>query len=372
MTIELLNLYLGESDLPKSCIHLDLGSLSLRVYSDYTSLAAQMPRGSRRVETHSWTKDGLNASIKILDPKPGDWISTASLEITDAEAESKLLYAPERDGGILDLCHLLSFITGRLVVTNDLLRPNYTPQQVAPALCVDVETLAAMKQAWHRRSELLRRSPLLPAFLNYIEHIRADGLETRGFHLHAALNVVLDCLSPPQEHEISDEERKQIKNQITELLESRTELSPNQRQSLDNRMRGTIDARGNLHQQTVDLLKSLGVLHDDPSDQELRRVRFINQLRNRLVHRGQLPNLPDLSTEQSIEYCVCIIGGVLPSLISMALGRELGFNASGVGSLSQDPHDLMEFFLHGRWRGYEIETCNFDSWFRDTSQSHLW
>jgi hypothetical protein len=136
MTIELLNLYLGESDLPKSCIHLDLGSLSLRVYSDYTSLAAQMPRGSRRVETHSWTKDGLNASIKILDPKPGDWISTASLEITDAEAESKLLYAPERDGGILDLCHLLSFITGRLVVTNDLLRPNYTPQQVAPALCV--------------------------------------------------------------------------------------------------------------------------------------------------------------------------------------------------------------------------------------------
>ena len=103
----------------------------------------------------------------------------------------------------------------------------------------------------------------------------------------------------------------------------------------------------------------------------MRRVGFINRLRNALVHQGSVPELKGLQVDQSLEYAVNIVGGVVPEIVGLILSQELGFTSQGLGSLSQYTDDLKSFFTNGTWRGYHIETADFEAWFRDTSRSEL-
>jgi hypothetical protein len=75
-----------------------------------------------------------------------------------------------------------------------------------------------------------------------------------------------------------------------------------------------------------------------------------------------MPLLPGLDQDQSDRYTVAIVGGVVPEITQLALGRLLGLTEAGLGSYSQNPYDLQRFFMEGNWHGQPLELMDFEEW----------
>jgi hypothetical protein len=79
-------------------------------------------------------------------------------------------------------------------------------------------------------------------------------------------------------------------------------------------------------------------------------VRYLNTVRNRLTHSGELPLLKGLDQIQSDRFTVNIVWGVLQELNQLVLGTLSGFTIDGPGRQSQHLTDLQRFFADGLWR----------------------
>ena len=369
-TESLYGLFVGDKCPEPPFYEAYLDGIRVKLAADYEAAATRVPQNAQRVDALRWEAGrDLEVAVELRARKEGTWVATAIAEIERDGLESILLHEPSRDDGIWDLCQMLTFITGRVVTTQDHLHRNRPDLIVGSPLCIGAETLRALIIAWQKRRVLVDRG-LVWAFLNYTEALRSDTVQTRGFHMNAAMNVLVDALTTA-EHRIKKPMRTLLKQDLEAWLKERTDLDDDPRSMLIPRLNSAIDSPGGLNDRTIRLLQSYEVLTDRPTEGQLLRVGFINRLRNALVHRGTVPELKGLDANQSLEYAVNIVGGVVPEIVGLVLGQELGFTRNGLGSLSQYTDDLQAFFTNGSWRGYPIATTDFQSWVHDTSRSDL-
>jgi hypothetical protein len=115
----------------------------------------------------------------------------------------------------------------------------------------------------------------------------------------------------------------------------------------------------------VSLLLEFGIIVDNDKEQTFARVGYLNTVRNRLTHAGEMPLLKGLNQSQSDQYTVNIVCGVLQLLNQLALGKRFGFSPQGIGSLSQQTDSLRRFFVEGVWNSHPIELLDFQDWISD-------
>ncbi len=379
MDIDLYNLYLGPKRLPENLSRCKIGPFEVRLVNDYEVAVKGIFRPAYANVSWQWKRvdpqpPGLDPALAAgiaeqtvtqVDEVLGGWLVTAKATTSDPSSEKSLLArTPIDDGGIWDLCELLTFITGRRVLTHDLLA-RFDPNRAGEPVCVLPEAFLAARVAWEHRKTLADQG-LAYALLSHDSAIEYRFLQPKAAQYNTALNVIIDQWPLPKLPKVPKDVRVGLAKAIEDLVAGCGGLSDEQRKGYIALLRARVmDGPYSMLDRLTLLLRDLGVVLPSDSEPMMNRVRYLNSVRNRLTHSGEMPLLKDMTQEQSDRYTVNIVGGVLQELNQLALGKVLGFTTGGVGSLSQDTTDLRRFFVEGVWHNHPIELKDFHEWIED-------
>lgn len=346
-TVDLFNLYVGERRPDPPWSEYEIGGLTVRLTDDYDAKVPQLAKPARWVITEK--------EAKRLPPHKGTWQVTATVSWKDSKEKSFLLHEEpndeDNDGGLWDLCNLLTFLTGRRVVTTEYKR-RYSPDAYGDYAVADIETLKAASLAWQNRENLVSKN-LHTALLLYNEAnaaINTTILQVRAALYSTALNVILDKHEMTYQ-KVSKNIRKKIKEEISNVLnrfEQTEDLQPDQADRY-RRLLDRIDDGPTLTDKLFSLLQSFDIIDSPPTYNQEILVKRIGIVRNRLVHTGR-PKIEGLDDEQSKIHTIKIVTQVIPEIIRIVIGHNLGFRSGETGSHCQSKDNLIGFFSKGVFR----------------------
>ena len=348
-TVDLFNLYMGDSRPGPSWSESSIGCVKVRLSDDYNDKVSQLP------QPPMWTLN--ETGLQRSPAQEGTWQATATVSWKGAGEKSILLDKVADDGGLWDLCNLLTFLTGRNVATAEYCE-RVRPDGYGDYAVAQIETLRAAALAWQNRESLVSKN-LHFALLLYNQAMNTNILQLRAASYYTALDIVLG----QHEHEMEEYKkaskniRKKLKREISGVLKQTKGLEPDQVERYKNLLPDWINRGPTSLDKLFSLLQSLGIIDPSPTHEQEMRVRHINQVRNRLIHAGQTPKLEELKglegldDEQAKRYTFNIVAAVVPEIIRIVIGYHLGFRAGGLGSYCQIKDDTINFFQNGVFRG---------------------
>ena len=368
-TLDLFNLYMGESRPGPSWSEREIGCLTVRLADDYDVKVSKLSQPQRQIISE--------AGLQILPERKGTWQATATVSWDGPEEKSILLNETADDGGQWDLCHLLTFLTGRHVATAEY-RERFSPQGYGDYAVAQIDTLRATALAWQNRNCLVAKN-LHIALLLYNAAMNADLLQSRAALYCTALNIILDQHHRDQQRQ-SDQQRqrnqqkvnrrlkKKLKNAISDILAKTKELQPDQAEQYERMLHRQVNdgptLSFSLADKLVSLLQSLEIIDTPPTPDQKTRAQHIIEARNALTHTGRIPtripNLKGLNAEQSGNYTANIVAAVIPEIIRIVIGNHLGFRPGGTGSHCIIKDDVIDFFQNGVFRDMRfVEICEY-------------
>ena len=346
-TVDLFNLYVDERRPDPPWSEYEIGGLTVRLTDDYDDKVPQLAKPAKRVITEK--------EVKRFPPHKGTWQATATVSWKDTVEKSVLLDKECEDKGLWDLCNLLTFITGRSVVTAEY-KDRYRPDRYGDGYAaIPIETLKAASLAWQHRENLVSKN-LHTALVLYNEAMNVNLLQSRAALYLTALNIVLDSHKMNYQ-KVSNDIRDNLKNEISNVLncfEQTKDLQPNQAERYRRLLHAQLDRGPSLKDKLLSLLQSLDIVGSSPTPNEDRRIHDVDQVRNRLVHTGR-PRIEGLDDEQSKIHTIKIVTQVVSEIIRIVIGHHLGFISDGLGSYCQSKDNLINFFSKGVFRDQEFD-----------------
>jgi len=348
-----------------------VGPFKLDLAEGYVDAIAKLHRPDQLQVTLAGPINQLTRSVTRVDGSDGGWEVTAFATTNDQNQESSVLGRfPSQDGGVRDICEVLTFVTGRRVVLEQSFQ-FFTPNAKSEAACLPEETFAAATLAWTHRERFSRHGV---AYALLLENAAIDHrmMQVRAYLHNAVLNILVDkwpseeisALPTPAVMKLPKKMRSELADNVEATVVAFPSLPDEARSGYIPLLRAKVfQGPSSLHDAVLRLLQyDLGILPEKVDAPVVQRVQFMNRVRNYMTHSGQMPDLPGLSQEIADRYTAAIIGGVVPTINQLAIGRLFGFTTDTVGSLSQQPDDLQRFFLEGNWRGQPLELMSFEEW----------
>lgn len=348
-----------------------VGPFTLALADDYVEAVAKLHRPDQLKVSLAGPINRLTRSVARIEGSDGDWQVTAVASANDSNSESSVLgRLPWQDGGVRDLCEILTFLTGRRVVVEQALQ-FFTPNANSEAACLPEETFAAAALAWSHRQRFSSHG-LVYALLLENAAIDHRMMQVRAYLHNAVLNILVDkwpsdeiaFIPASAVTRLPKKVRKELADQVEATVTAFQGLPKEAKDGYVRLLRGKVfQGPSSLHDAVLRLLQyNLGILPEKVDGAVVQRVQFMNRVRNHMTHSGQMPDLPGLTQEVADRYTAAIVGGVVPSINQLAIGRLFGFTTETVGSRSQQPLDLQRFFLEGNWRGQPLELMGFEEW----------
>ena len=194
------------------------------------------------------------------------------------------------------MCSLLTFVTGRRVAVAEELE-RYSPHAIGDHACIPIESLWAAATAWSHRQEVVDQG-LTYALLLYNEAYGQGILQSIAALYNTALNGVLDR-SQLKTVDISLAAKNALKAAVQVAVESCEHVSKPDRAAMQNALCSRIEQglSSSLTDRLAALLEFLGIFEDIPqmtseiTGRVRQRIQFVNAVRNRLTHAGDLPKL---------------------------------------------------------------------------------
>jgi len=360
-SVLLYNLYVGEKRPQAPWDQAVFGDFLVRLLPDYEDRIKKLYRPEIRKVT--WLpEEGFRQVVSHHEGRPGDWEMTAEIVFKNHSRNetSLLLRDPSPDGGVWDVCTILSFLTGRTVLDKHPGK-RVNPERSVNRACTDIETLHAAALAFTNRRNLVETG-MEYSIIMLLEAMRYDSFQSIALLNNTAFNIILDKW-PITINDIDKDQKNELREAITSGVESTALLTLNQKKAANAILRGRIN-QGllSLSEKTETLLKVIGAIPKDCDENTIKRVMFLNKLRNHVVHTGRVPEIKGLDREISDHYAFIAAAQVIPGIVSAAIGYKLGFSQRGLGSLCLNLHEYTKFFTDGFWGDWDIENVNYDDW----------
>ena len=349
--IKLYNLHIGEQRPPEVFSNHSIGPFTVKVVDDYENRIKKLYKRPTK------TVDIFGITSPIYEPEsPGGWAVTAIAEYDEKSIGSEksiLCREDSSDGGLWDLCTILTFLTGRRVVTEKDHRERYDPTVYGEHSCLDRETLRAAAIAWNNRHNL-KSKKIVYSLLSLNEALSHDTVQVIAAFNNTALNIILDQ-EAAEKDKIDETIKTQLKDKIDEVIEKFDLLTPKQKEAYSALIGAKVDqGTDSLFEKLENLLLQYKIIKEPIEADVKDRIRYINSVRNKLTHAGKLPRLKGLTQEQSDNYSLNIISGIVPDLCRLIIGRHLGFTHHVI--------HFQKFFEKGIWNDWKLEEQSFDEY----------
>jgi hypothetical protein len=276
------------------------GAIRLKFPDDYNDRVGRLYTPLTLQQNMKLNANGMECSpVEIIPEKPMHQLDfTASIIIDDNYSEKSLFYMEEIDDkGVFDFTELLTFFTGRRVFIEDYKERYWRDVQYVnpwidmPKTC----TFGYFCEGWKNRKNISDKKMVI-ALLLFNAGIITNTVQTCLFHFVTAFNIIHDRFpyTSTEEQSFSDltaAQKSALKEKITNLLncEIGDEIIRN---SYNNKVLAQIDGglKGPI-EKIQGIIKELGVI--DNIDKGIsKRIKYVNQIRNRIVHAGEICSPP--------------------------------------------------------------------------------
>lgn len=358
--IELFNLDIGPSLAPSIRSQLEavkIGPFSIRFKDDYdqrrrllsehSQLVSHLEAGGGIIKVEEYTTRGQESR---------GWICTATVTHDGTPGVRSLLAeSPIDDFGLWDLCELLTLFTGRRV-TSSVYRERHGTAYAHVGRGMEIFYLAlhASAHAWPGRQNLVAYEMEM-AIPNHNQAV-SDMIQTQASHYTTALDIV--CAKYPSQSRgakasgrIDKQVKAALKTKVQEAVAASEGLSDDQRASFSRILSARVDqglSKGFVDK-LQDILTDFGAVDANPPEPVRERVRFIDTIRNAIVHSGRLPRPAEGETRhQRGQRVATIVYSVIPEINCQAFYRVMGLDDDARQWLKLDSPVLRQFFSDGR------------------------
>lgn len=356
MEVELLNFNHTYTNPEKFTI----GPFTINITKEHCSNLKKLPRS----KSFNYTFDENLNRVVIENPEVvGGWVETATAQIDEKELVQSLFF-PEVEGLniITDLCFLLTFLTGRRVTTEEYI-DNHNPSQSLDR-SVNIHNIIFWgDQCWNNL--IAKKGIDWAPFTNFTYAFESREFLGMSVYIFSTLNAIYEVWWKKKNMTyIKGSTKKNIKKNLRSFLTNSINLKL-KRKLLEILKDKEIDADivGDIEKQIIDkirpsaifklekFLRFLEVYPEKPSKEHSERLRYINVLRNRLFHSGNIPQIKGISPEQSWQIYGSMILLTL-SIIQFYFSSELlGIPDYRVDSAKKD---ITDYFQTGKFRGQDF------------------
>lgn len=358
--VELFNLDVGQTLAPTIRSQLEavkIGPFSIRFADDYDQKRRLLSEPGQLV-SNLMTSGGV---IEVEEystcgrQSPG-WVCTATVARDGTPGgQSVLAESPIDDFGLWDLCELLTLFTGRRVTSN-VYKERHGAAYVYVGRGMEIFYLAlhAAAAAWPGRANLVKHNMEM-AIPSHNQAV-SDMIQTQVSHYTTALDIA--CAKYPAKSrdataggKIDDAVKAALKAKVQEAVATFEGLTTDQRDSFNRVLGSRIDqglSKGFVDK-LQDILTDFGAIDANPPGPVKNRVRFIDTIRNQVIHSGRLPRPDEGETRHQLGQRVAtIVYSVFPEINCQAFYRVMGMNDATRERFKLDSPVLREFFTDGR------------------------
>ena len=123
---DIFNLDLGDEHPGRRSGEVRVGPFVVKLVDDYAARVREMPHRASRTDSYDSKTNQMTTSFQ--EASGAGWHVTATATLVGACEPSILTEPPTDDGGLWDLCVLLTFLTGRRVA----IREEFLPKNAKP------------------------------------------------------------------------------------------------------------------------------------------------------------------------------------------------------------------------------------------------
>jgi hypothetical protein len=330
-----------------------IGPFKIEITKQHCQNLSHLPKNESI--TFGYNEDYLPIVIKNSRIR-GGWIETAQVTINDNDISLSVLYPPNSGRkNTDDLLLLLSFISGRAVTSGidplfDFLNPEEHSDKV-----LHHGHFSRNSFNWNSL-KILREQGLAGQFYNLTMAYQNKDLVARAVYVNNALNVSYDKWHKQNPLKINKKISSDLSSTIRECLE---------KQKVDSETFRDINSRAT-HICSPSAIKKLkhflqGIyLYPKYDNKEMHeRLKWLNVVRNSMVHTGMLPKYYNLTDE--------ILGEATSSAIELVLRINQYFFGKMVLNLSDPYLDfikglILPYFHEGIFCGKQIFNEKYDEY----------
>ena len=320
----------------------------------------------KKLEKNASTQFTLDESFSPVviehDHKDGSFEVTGVIEVFD-DKKSYLYEDEEGVGYIDDIVLVLSFVTGRKVFRKRDFNRYSTKYYNGDHLSLNQHTFRQIKEENIRKiSEL----GLNVQFINTVQSYSVNDLFSLACYSSATLDVLSSSWSKrngyskyPNKNHIS-RIRKLVCEKISQSIITDAKnlfLKLLREEKTENEIYKDIDVRLSNNSSPSALYKlkklfiSLGIYPSNDSIGNQEKLRWLNTVRNSVVHRGDLPKHRTM-TKETLSDVVANITFLMLAIVQLYYSKEV-LKISDVRS-RQTEKSLKAYFMTGRFRGKDI------------------
>ncbi len=337
-----------------------IGPFTIEITKQHCQNLSRLPRNES--VTFGYNEDYLPSIIK----KPrirGGWIETAEAAINDKEVSPSVLY-PTNSGckNTDDLLIFLSFISGRAVTSdNDPLFDFLNPEEHSDKV-LHPGYFSHNNFNWNSL-KILREQGLAGQFYNLTMAYQKNDFVARAVYLNNALNVSYDkWLSQNPIKPINKKIRSDLRLTIIECL---------QKHKIDGETASNITNRASnicapsATQKLKHFLQGIDLYPKYDNPEMHNRLKWLNLVRNSMVHTGMLPRNDTLADD--------ILGEATSSAIELILRINQYFFGEIILKL-EDPYLgfikrlILPYFQEGKFCGRQVFTGKYDVYIERASE----
>ena len=338
----------------KSSEIITIGPFKIKITNEHCQNLSQIPRNER--VTFGYNEDYLPCIIK--NPRVrGGWIETAEVTINDKNVASSVLY-PENSGrkNTDDLLLFLSFISGRAVTSdNDPLFDFLNPEEHSDKV-LHHGYFSHNNFNWNSL-KILREQGFAGQFYNLTMAYQKNDFVARVVYLNNALNVSYDkWLSQNPIKQINKKIRLDIKRTILECLKKHN-IDIETTSDITNRASNICTPSA--IQKLKHFLHGIDLYPKYDNPEMHNRLKWLNLIRNSMVHTGMLPRNDTLIDD--------ILGEAVSSAIELILRINQYFFGEIILKLN-DPYLgfikrlILPYFQEGKFCGIQVFTEKYDEY----------
>jgi len=305
--------------------------------------------------------ENLNPIYYTNPTSGGGWNNTATLTVASNNFDKSILVPNENEiNQIHDFCNLLTFLTGRRVTVKECIN-QHNPYQSLGFSLPNHTIMHNFSELWGNMSKLSDAN-LGVQFINLTYAFESVEFLGMSAYITSTLDAIYnswwkkhtgDKINKSTKRKIKNSLRKYISNslfcnikiKLINILHDK-EIHTNITDDIDKMINGI----GNpsalfILEKFVIYLK---IYPKENTENPKKRLRFINTLRNILVHSGKIPKIPGESLQQEMEIALSTITICL-EIVKLFFLEEIfhqeGFHINSMRS------ELQSYFKSGKFRG---------------------
>lgn len=329
----------------KSPTTFTVGPFTITVTEEHIENLSKLPRREEQL----YSSDAFHQPIVTQTPRsPGEFLETACALLNGAPQPSRLFPKSDADDCIWDLILLLSFITGRRVYEDSDLEwdphRNYGDRMMPPH---DIPILA--NYFWSKLPELATQklSDALNCIVNAALAPEAIG---RGMYSSAALDATVTSWTSRNKQSIYPDAEKllALRAEVAELL-AKHEMGQETIADFTARINSSL-GRPSALLKLQWFLQAIGVYPDNPTAEQVTRLKALNTVRNAVVHSGAV-RVDKVPTDAMDRIAIAVIL-VMQDIVEFYLMRH----AFGITDGLTEPmrSRVRSFFFDGKLGGQRV------------------